>query len=1441
MQKHCFLLLFIFQIALAYGQAPTANFSTQQVSGCAPFLVAFSDLSTGSPKTWKWDFGNGITSTLQNPSATYFFPGTYTISLTVTNDNGTNTLTRNAYINVYDKPRVNFGSDNQSGCFPFPVQFKDSSLAGNGTVNTAWQWDFGNGTQSSQTNPSTTYTTAGNYTITLKVTNDKGCFSTLSKPSYIQVSRGLQLGFTNTALDRCRGPWPVTFTNTSTGPGTLTYLWDFGDGATSTQQNVTHTYASKGTYSVSLSVSSSSGCSDVLRRQNLISIQDISTSFSATDSICALSPTSFTNTSSPAPQSAVWRFGDGTTASTINTIKSFGNAGPYTVRLYNTYAYCTDSFSKNIQVIALPKPAFSASQTTQCKPPLTVNFKDASTGTISWLWKFGDGTTSTLQNPSHTYTAYGDYTVVLVLKNSYGCVDSLVRPAFIQIRKPVISFPSLPQSGCVPYTASLSASVNTLDNITSYLWDFGDGTTSTLPTPSHTYNNQGNYTVSLTVTTSTGCTETLTQSSAIIVGRVPVIDFTAVPNPVCALQTVFFSSSTNEGDGWEWTFGDGNTSTLQNPTNIYKDTGKYSVGLIVTNNGCRQSITKTDFISVKPPIARFGFAKSCKNRREFLFADSSIGSTTWFWDFGDGATSTLQNPGHIFNGNGNYTISLTVTSDTCSNTITKILSVFNETPDFTSDIREACKPAVVSYTSVVNDRSKISSYEWVFGDGRISTLMNPQVFYAETGYTSTTLITTDLYGCTDTLFKDRYVRINGPTARFSAINSSGCKGLNVLFSDTSATDGIHPIRLWEWNYGDGQTQSFTSRSAFQHVYPNVGNYSVQLTVTDTVGCKDSLKIDNLITTTSPKASFTANDTLTCLDSGVQFSNSSTGQNLTSQWSFGDSSFSSVANPSHIYKDTGIYNIVLKIKDEFGCTDSMALPNYVTIKKTTASFTLSDTVGKCIPYEMKFTNTSNFFTSSQWFIGNAQLNVTNPNYTFLQAGTYPITLIVTGRGGCVDSAKTSVTIYDNAPSKITYNPLQGCKPVFLSASVNSISDLTYYWDFGDGSLITTKDRNITHEYTVFGDYLPRLIVSDSANCVLPIFGVDTVHVYGAGAKFKWDTQLLCDSGTIAFTNTTTSNGAITGYQWDFGDGATSTLVNPSHNYARTGNYTVTLTAETINGCRDTATLQSLVKIVASPLITILGDSVVCKDAPLQYSGSFLRQDTSQVKWFWAFPNGNKATGIQPAAQRYPAVGNFVATVAAVNSSGCADTASKSFLVNPLPSITMPSSLTSPVGTPIQIQPVVYTPNIVSYAWTPPGGLSCTDCPQPVAKPKFNTTYTVVATDVNGCRNSASVEIVVFCREANVFVPNTFSPNGDGSNDVFYVRGSGLARVKGLRIFNRFGEIVFERQNFAVNDASVGWDGTFKGVKLGPDTYIYQLDVFCENSQTVRFDGSITLIR
>jgi gliding motility-associated-like protein len=151
------------------------------------------------------------------------------------------------------------------------------------------------------------------------------------------------------------------------------------------------------------------------------------------------------------------------------------------------------------------------------------------------------------------------------------------------------------------------------------------------------------------------------------------------------------------------------------------------------------------------------------------------------------------------------------------------------------------------------------------------------------------------------------------------------------------------------------------------------------------------------------------------------------------------------------------------------------------------------------------------------------------------------------------------------------------------------------------------------------------------------------------------------------------------------------------------------------------------------------------------------------------------------------------------------------------------------------------HIVQYAWKPAESLSCGDCQDPEASPKNTTTYAVVAFTDKGCSDSDRVTIYVICEQSQVYIPNTFTPNGDGQNDRFYPRGRGIRTIKSFKIYDRWGEVIFDRSNIDVNDQNQGWDGTFKGADLSPDVYVYTIDGICDTGEEFSWQGDISLIR
>lgn len=1450
-QNAAFIFCFLLSSVFAAAQAPAPDFKANLTSGCFPIVVKFQDLSTGGPTAWEWDLGNGTLSTLQNPAATYLEPGLYKITLKATNANGSATIVKDSFISVYQKPQAAFQVSSREGCTPAVIQFTDATIPSAGNTITAWKWDFGDGSTSTEQNPQHVYKDPepGGYTVTLTVTNDKGCTNLHTEPNYIDIVKGVIPKFSNTKQTICRPPVTINFTNASTGPETLSYLWNFGNGQTSTEKDPTNIYATAGSYPVKLIVQSSLGCTDSIRVNNAVAITETITEFKVQDA-CPNTEVQFADSSTAFTISNQWRFSDGSTDNQPTVYKTFQTPGTYTATLINNYSNCTDSVTKTFNITPTPAIDFTASVPAGCQAPFAITFSNTITDGASYQWDFGDNTVSGEANPVHTYADYGDYTVTLTATTASGCSATVTKPAIVKIQKPIISFNELPKQGCIPFPIAPVASITTSDAVISYQWNFGDGATSDQEKPSHTYTQQGTYTVSLTITTSNGCTETYSLPDAVKVGTKPKAGFSFDKNDVCASDPVQFKDTSTGADEWRWGFGDGMRSKVRDPLHEYSDFGILEVTQVVLNNGCPD--TAKSNITIKAPIAKFSYVPSCDNRRQLTFKNESGTGTledselSWAWNFGDESpvVTTKVPPPHTFPRFDTYTVTLTVSGGGCTHTSAMEVVVQETKPDFTVNLPSdgGCKPFRVSFSPNEETSANYQTYVWDYGDGKTETTTgNGNHTYTKPGLYNVSVTATDIYGCQDAgTPKIGAVRVNGPVADFSSINNTGCKGITVTFDDKTTTDGQNPIVNWQWDFGDRTSQTYTA-PPFQHTYADVARYGVKLVVTDAAGCKDSITYTNFVKTSDFDMDWSGTRQ-TCPGAATRFVSEANIRGYTSFWDFGNGATSTDSISRYAYTDTGTYTIKLVLTDALGCKDSLTKPNYTRVYRPVADFTANNFATYCVPFEAHFTNNSTYYASSKWSLGIGTSTQTNPVSYYTKTGTYNIKLTVTSPGGCKDDTTQILRVFDAKDGKLTYGPLDfSCRP--LKVDFNAFSDLkgTFVWDFGDGTVIDTTSNKITHTYDNVGDFIPKIILREPSGCLVTITGSAPVKVAGAKIRFGIDKLLFCDSGLITIADTTTARGSNIDYTWDFGDRTFSKEPNPgTHYYDKPGLYPLKLTIKTGSGCIDSLAIRPGVNVSLTPVIRISGDSVICVNELLQSGGVFDKRDTSFIRWAWQFPNGTSSAVQTPPDQMFQTAGNFLISTIATNSAGCADTALKNVVVHPLPTAVLLSPITIQAGFPAPITGE-YSPGVESYIWRPATGLSCADCPQPVASPKFNTKYIVQYTDSNNCTNSNVVQVIVLCKNANVFIPNTFSPNGDGSNDVFYVRGRGLDRVKSLRIFNRWGEVVFEKRDFAVNDASVGWDGKYKGAKPKADVYIYQVEVFCENSEVIRFDGNIALIQ
>ena len=418
---------------------PNADFSANTTTGVAPLTVAFTDESTGTaPLTYAWDFeDNGtVDATTKNATHTYLAAGNYTVNLTVTGPGGIDSEVRTDYITVTEAPAAPvaaFSANTTTGVAPLTVAFTDEST---GAGTKTYEWDFTNDGTVDATTPDAVYTypSAGTYTVNLTVTNAGGSNSEV-KTDYITVTTAPVSPIAAFSANTTSGTAPLTvaFTDASTGTAPLTYAWDFTNDGTvdATTKNATYTYLTAGTYTVNLTVTGPGG-TDSEVKSSYITVTSVTPKISAQFTAAPVSGRSplavrFTDQSTGTITSYEWDFNnDGMVDSRIkNPLKFFTSAGEYTVQLTVRGPDGTDQEVKNQYIDVTAKPlrpiAFFSANTLSGAAPLNVTFTDKSyNNPDSYLWKFGDGTTSTLKNPSHTYPVPGYYKVSLTASNVAG-------------------------------------------------------------------------------------------------------------------------------------------------------------------------------------------------------------------------------------------------------------------------------------------------------------------------------------------------------------------------------------------------------------------------------------------------------------------------------------------------------------------------------------------------------------------------------------------------------------------------------------------------------------------------------------------------------------------------------------------------------------------------------------------------------------------------------------------------------------------------------------------------------------------------------------------------------------------------------------------------------------------------------------------------------------
>jgi len=1494
---------------------PTANFSASgNVPTCNPPLnITYTNTSIGNNLTYSWSFPGGTpaSSTAQNPPVIHYNScGNYSVSLTVTNAAGcSNTKTISNFVNI-DCPVAAFVATPTSGCAPLTVVF--NSTASTGTP-TQWKWNFGdtgnpNAVQSTQQNPTHVFNNQGCYDVRLIITNAQGCTDTVLITQAVCVGQVPVANFSVGTDTACAG-MNVAFTNLSTGTnGGTSYQWDFQNlpfNTQSTQQNPNFNYSDTGWMNVTLIVCNF-GCCDTLKIDSAVLIIPPIAKFTVEKNCSTPHTVILHGGSSIDADLYSWQVNGGSASSlTDSTITvTYPSSGSYTIKLTvtNLATGCTDLKTLTIQIRDV-HANFSAPS--GCHP-LSFCFTNSSVDASSYQWKIFDSTgavifTSTAAAPCTTLSNMGKYSVQLIATDVNGCVDTMYKPDYIKVWGSIPDFIATPLSGCTPlnvaFTGTYIAPYSTSFNFKYVFGDplSGNANTANTQNANHTYNQSGSYSVTFYVMDNHGCQDSITKLNYINAFS-PAIDFGAIaPNVCLGSPACFFNNTTGNGNiTYQWDFGDGNTSTAISPCHNYSANGVYPVTLTATDNGgCVSTMTDSSSISVSMPTANF-IADTTNSTCPPLavnfnnLSTDTDSLTTYLWDFGDGNTSSIQNPFHIYNVAGSYDVMLIATdANGCSDTIIFLNYIIIGGPSAStaSIMGSGCIPLNACFSANANNAVTI---DWNMGDGNVFsnnldsicyTYNTPGIFYPQ-------VILSDGNGCNVSIALDTVV-VGTPAVNFGSTPNPLCDAGTVSFTDSTYATG--PIASWSWNFGDplSGAANISSIQNPTHFYSAPGLYPVSLSVITASGCSGIL-VDTIFIYSSSNASLGADDSVICPNQFVAFKDLSTplGSIINWSWNFGDplsgaGNNSSQQNPVHQFSIPGSYTVTLTITNSNGCVTSASMPVTVVGNPTAAA---GPDASICLNTNTTLNATGGILFNWSPSLGLNDSTIASPIAAPLSTTTYD--LVVTDLNGCTATDQVIVTVLPlpsvSAKQDTTICPGQNVQLQAAGATTYSWSPLT---GLNNGGIANpTSSTNVSTTYTVTGT--DGNGCTNSASVFVNLFpqpvadaGPDVAICYGSttqlngngGINFSWSPAAIVDSANSSTTTTTpviTTTYTLTivdvngcsasdnvtvnvnalpvmnagadvqicfqtstqlnatgasSYLWSpdsLLSSSTGSLTN-SFNDTTTTFYVV---GTDVNGC---SAMDSVTVFVIPQMIAAVGQgATICPGGVVQLFAS------GGTQYTWS-PSESLDNAFLPNPTSAPLLSTTYTVI--VSDGVCdSDTLNVTINVNQSPYCNAGQDYNVPVGTQVILNG--QSTQGSTYSWSPSSGLSCTDCLNPEVTATENTTYTLTTTSSDGCKSEDEMVIIVSCEGDLVFVPDAFTPNGDNRNDKFRVRSLGIKELNFFRVYNRWGQIVWETTDF-----SSSWDGTFKGYKLPPGVYVYDLDAVCSGGENIHKTGNVTLIR
>jgi len=1428
-----------------------AVYTIDKISGCSPLTVdAIANQYIGITN-YNWTFGDGYNPTIPDPLA-HTYPSVppgpnsvRTLRLTVSDVSGLCSDFMEKTITIYDEAFADFEPKNSSWCNPDTITFKNNSLN-----DSIYSWDFGNGLSSSVFEPTQIFTNSNpasskTFIVKLDVTSNEGCIS--STTTDLTVNPYIKADFYINKSEGC-SPLTVNITNTSIGPVGLSYSWVFTGGAPATSilpsppaVVFSNNTGATITRQIQLTITGQGLCTST-KTIDIDVFSEIAVNFTNIPdpmTVCDSSNVTFTPSLVPliAATTYSWNFGDGTSGSSTGIVsqthlyRNLNNpiSAVYPVSvLAETPDGCISMVSKNVTVRPYVKSKFTIDNAAGCSPTFAVDAAAVYLPGISqYLWNFGDGFTTTGQDPlAHTYPANTTgidkpYTITLEVRDPSGECTSTSTKDVIAYSEANSDFNPKNTSNCNPYPITFD---NLSFNATSYLWDFGDnGVTSNLFEPSYIFTNLTNntkpYRVKLNVTSNRGCTDTI--STLVNVYRYVNADFAVNIVEGCSPLTVSISNNSSGGTyRWYWnsTTGAGAADYTSSNSNevfphIYTNTTgsdiTYNLTVVAQNaDGCTKMFTRQ--ILVHSSIAaNFTYVQSnACNPSDVVFTNTSFGggSYTMNWDFGDGTSiaTTTNTVNKTFTNyttdDKTFTVIMSAASEFgCPDSHQELITVYSRVEsNFNIPLSQGCPNSVTQMFNATIENTSIGNianvYQWYIDNIPVAGAPIDKSDFTHNYQNSSHLSVlpysirlraTNSHGCytekTGTITVFEYV-----DARFNIMNPTGCTPLDVQFNNTSLAPAANTNYLWE--YGDN-TSSGESNLIHNHIFFNESrttdkSYRIKLKVTSQNYCIDTVSAP-ITVYHQPLAKLFASPTSSCPPLVVNMNNSDSRGFNYFEWRLVDCTPVNSINNSliHTYDNTNItdiiknYTLKLYVRSNQGCwhLDSTQLNVF---PKVIADFTYEPE--GCSPFVPQFIdNSTDAATIYNWDFGDGGTsNQSTVFHRFVNSTStytdtiYSVQLIASSEFNCSDTIIKPVTVYAQPIARFNPEPVVQTFPearVTLYSESNG-KPWNYLWNFDDGKT-STSSNEIFHDFEHWGERSITLALqSKTSSCNDAITKTIIIYPPSVNAAFTVSTDRGCEPLDVQFTASASAYTEIYTYVWDFGDGTSGTGATPFHVYENGGLYYVKMTAKGEGGedyeFRTIRVYKNpIANFAIAPKLGMLNEQL---QARIEYFNQSECTDTLGCDYLWNFGDGNTSTE-REGVYYYTERGTYDVSLVITTSLGCKDSL-------------MHENEVTIIGEGQIKFPNAFTPNMDG----------------PI-----------------GCRTDEGYDVY--------------------SNDIFFPVYKGVIKYE-LLIFNRWGELIFTS-----NDVDCGWDGYVDGNLAKQDVYIWKAMGKFTNGRAFEIAGDVTLIR